>query len=204
VDNIVFMGMGEPMDNLEAVLRAIQILSDRNGAAVAPSRITVSTVGRTAGIRRLAEFAQRDGYRGLKLAVSINAPNDEIRRSIMPIARAEPMDALMDAMLEWHGRVLIEYVVIPGVNDASEHADELAERLQPLDCSVNVIPYNPRRDSPWPATPDERVNAFVSRLSSHGLRVTRRRITGRSVAAACGQLGVSSPSRRVQRVAVKP
>jgi len=204
IDNIVFMGMGEPMDNLDAVLRSIEVLVDRNGPAIAPSRITVSTVGRSAGIRRLSEFARRGGFRGLKLAVSMNAPNDAVRRTIMPIARAEPMDALMAAMQCWHDRVLIEYVVIPGVNDAPQHAEELAAYLQPLHCTVNVIPYNPRRDSPWPAPAEERVQAFMRQLSKYGLRVTRRRTTGRSVAAACGQLGVSTRSPRLHRVAVKP
>lgn len=198
IDNIVYMGMGEPMENLDAVLRSIEILTDRNGAAIAPARITVSTVGRTAGIERLAAFADRDGFRGLKLAVSINAPNDAIRSRIMPINRAEPMHALRAAMTAWPRRILIEYVVIPDVNDALEHADELADYLQPLRCTVNVIPYNPRRDSPWPAPDDALVESFAARLTGRGLFVTRRRTTGRDIAGACGQLGTAAtgPARR--------
>ena len=196
IDNVVFMGMGEPMDNLDQVLRAIEILTDRNGAAIAAAHITVSTVGRCAGIERYIDFAKRPGYRGLKLAVSINAPNDAIRRQIMPITRAEPMHRLMEAMQKWPRRVLIEYVLIPGVNDAVEHADKLAQYLQPLPCTVNLIAYNPRRDSPWPAPAPQKVDAFAQRLSGHGLRVICRRTTGRSVMAACGQLGGASQPRK--------
>ncbi len=195
IDNIVFMGMGEPMDNLDAVLESIEILTDHNGAAIAPARITVSTVGRCAGIRRLATFSNRPGMRSLKLAVSINAPNDTIRSSIMPINRAEPMSALLDAMMQWRDRVLIEYVLIPTVNMQLEHADALATYLQPLRCTVNLIPYNPRQDSPWPAPDEGSIDAFAHRLSKRGMFVTRRRTTGRDVAAACGQLGIATPAR---------
>ena len=194
IDNIVFMGMGEPMDNLDAVLHAIEILSDHNGAAIAASRITVSTVGRCAGIKRLAAFADQHGFRGLRLAVSINAPSDAVRSSIMPINRAEPMSKLRNAMLQWRDRVLIEYVLIPTVNMQPEHADQLAQYLEPLHCTVNLIPYNPRQDSPWPAPQDADIEAFSNRLTAHGLFVTRRRTTGRDVAAACGQLGLATPA----------
>ena len=200
VSNIVFMGMGEPMDNLDAVLQSIRILTDRNGAAIAPANISVSTVGRTEGIRRYARFAQRSGFRRLKLAVSINAPNDSIRSSIMPINRAEPMAALMQAMLAWTAGggspILIEYVLIPGVNDEVDHADQLCDYLRPLRCKVNLIPYNPRRDSPWPAPDEETVDRFRARLVEHGIFVTRRATHGRGAMAACGQLGNPRIRRR--------
>ena len=192
IDNIVFMGMGEPMDNIDVVIQAIRVLTDRNGCAIPPANISVSTVGRTAGIRELAAFAKRPGFRQLKLAVSVNAPNDAIRSKLMPINRAEPMDRLMDAMKAWtdHGpRVFIEYVLIPEVNDQLAHADELAAYLADLPCKVNVIPYNPRRNSPWPAPDDASVDAFTARLHARGLFVTRRQTHGRSAMAACGQLG---------------
>ena len=193
IDNIVFMGMGEPMDNLDSVLGAIRIFTDANGPAIAPSRITVSTVGRIDGIRRFTRFADTDGLGSLRLAVSINAPNDAIRSDIMPLNRAEPMGELMKAMLEWtknrHRRVLIEYVLIPGVNDEPRHARELCKYLKPLPCTVNVIAYNPRRDSPWPATTEEGMRSFTEHFAACGQFVTRRQIMGRSVMAACGQLG---------------
>jgi 23S rRNA (adenine2503-C2)-methyltransferase len=194
IDNIVFMGMGEPMDNLEAVLQAILVLCDRNGAAIAPARISVSTVGQSDGIMRLAAFARTPGYGKLRLAVSINAPNDEIRSRIMPINRATPMAELMHAMRRWptdagdngggRQRVFIEYVLIPGVNDAPEHADELCAYLKPLRCTVNVIPYNPRRDSPWPAPSEASVRGFMQRIHANGQFVKRRQTMGRSVMAA--------------------
>jgi 23S rRNA (adenine2503-C2)-methyltransferase len=193
IHNIVFMGMGEPMDNLDSVIQAIRVLTDQNGPSIAPARISVSTVGRTEGILRLAELARTDGFRKLRLAVSINAPNDTIRSQIMPINRATPMARLMDAMLQWptdgRQRVLIEYVLIPGVNDAPEHAAELCEYLRPLKCTVNVIPYNPRRHSPWPAPSEDSVRDFVQRIHDCGQFVKRRQTLGRSVMAACGQLG---------------
>jgi 23S rRNA (adenine2503-C2)-methyltransferase len=200
IDNIVFMGMGEPMDNLDAVIGAIRILCDRNGASIAPAGISVSTVGRVEGIRRLGLLAREVGFGKLRLAVSINAPNDEIRSRIMPINRSTPMKPLMDAMLEWptggRQRVLIEYVIIPGVNDATAHADELCEYLRPLKCTVNVIPYNPRRDSPWPAPDETTVRNFVQRVHDRGQSVKRRQTMGRSVMAACGQLGNPAIRRR--------
>lgn len=200
IDNVVFMGMGEPMENLDAVLQAIRVLVDRNGPSIPSSRITVSTVGRVEGIRRFAAFVRADGLRSVGLAVSINAPNDAIRNELMPINRAEPMDALMEAMLAWpprdRSRVLIEYVLIPGVNDAAEHADELCAYLRPLNCTVNVIPYNPRRDSPWPAPSDADVERFVERIMAHGQFVKRRQTIGRTLMAACGQLGNPSIRRR--------
>src|SRR5690606_11510443 len=106
------------------VIHAIRVLADHNGASIPPANITVSTVGRPEGIRQLGEFARQPGYRRLNLAVSINAPNDDIRRTIMPITRAHPLRELIDAMRAWPRRaidvVCVEYVLIPGVNDAPE------------------------------------------------------------------------------------
>ena len=200
IDNIVFMGMGEPMDNLDAVLDAIRILCDRNGPALAASNISVSTVGRVDGVRRLAALARTTGFHRLRLAVSINAPNDEIRSQIMPLNRATPMTELMEAMLEWpmtrKQRVFIEYVLIPGVNDADEHADELCQYLRALTCTVNVIPYNPRRNSPWPAPDEESVSRFMQRIHNLGQFVKRRQTMCRNVMAACGQLGNAEIRKR--------
>jgi 23S rRNA (adenine2503-C2)-methyltransferase len=164
--NIVFMGMGEPMDNIENVIRAIDVLRDHNGAHVAVSHITVSTVGRLDGLARLAEQVHQPGWHRLNLAVSINAPNDEIRSRIMPINRAMPMGALREALLAWPGygaaKLCLEYVLIPGVNDAPEHARQIAEWARPLPACINLIPYNPRRDSPWPAPEESRVEQFLA------------------------------------------
>ena len=193
ITNIVFMGMGEPMDNLDAVLQAIRIFCDGNGPNIGCSRVTVSTVGRTDGIKRLGEFIQQHGFRRVGLAVSLNAPSDEIRSSIMPINRSEPMAVLRQAMLDFPKRptsaFCTEYVLIPGVNDALEHADKVCEFLKGIRCSLNVIPYNPRRDSPWPAPDEATVDAFVARAIANGQFTKRRRTKGRTAMAACGQLG---------------
>ena len=193
IDNIVFMGMGEPLENLDAVIPAIEILTDRNGPCIASSKICVSTVGRIQGIKLLAAFARTNGYKRLTLAVSINAPNDDIRKQIMPLARAVSMEELRETILLYPrhdcGGVLAEYVLIPGVNDLPEHAIGICEYLRPIGCGLNIIPYNPRENSPWPAPTEESVNSFVEIAKSTGQFVRRRITLGRDVMAACGQLG---------------
>lgn len=197
IDNIVFMGMGEPLQNTNAVIHAIAILVDRNGPAMACSRISVSTVGLPRGIERLATLAATPGFRQLGLAVSVNAPNDMIRASIMPIARSVSLEDLRSAMLRWPSKhLLAEYVLIPGVNDAPQHAEEICDYLRPIGCTLNVIPYNPRRDSPWPAPTEESVQVFIDSAKATGQFVTRRVTMGRGAMAACGQLaGSQRPSR---------
>lgn len=198
--NLVFMGMGEPLDNTDAVLKAIEILTDRSGAGLAMSKVTVSTVGRLDGLARLREAVRQPGWHRLGVSISLNAPNDEIRNQIMPINRAMPMGQLREALLDFPNGTgkpyLIAYVLIPGLNDAMEHADELAEWVKPLRCMLNVIPYNPRRDSPWPAPEEASVDRFVQRLSERGVFVKRRRTKGRGTMAACGQLGNPAIRRR--------
>lgn len=193
IKNLVFMGMGEPMDNLAAVLQAIRIMTDTSAYAIAPSNISVSTVGRIDGIRKFGEFISETGFHRVNLAVSLNAPNDAIRTQIMPVARSESIDELMQALLAFPKRpnaaVCVEYVLIPGVNDALEHCDEVCALLKPLRCSLNVIPYNPRRQSPWPAPTEESVSAWVARAVQNGQFCKRRGTKGRSAMAACGQLG---------------
>jgi 23S rRNA (adenine2503-C2)-methyltransferase len=191
--NIVFMGMGEPMDNLDEVLQAIRVLAGHDGPALPPAHVAVSTVGRPEGIARLAEFAREPGFRRVNLAVSLNAPNDAVRESIMPINRACDMARLREAMLAFPNRptvaICVEYVLIPGVNDAPEHCDELCDYLKPVRCSLNVIPYNPRRDSPWRAPTEDEIAAFIDRARDRGQFVKRRHTKGRGVMGACGQLG---------------
>jgi len=191
--NLVFMGMGEPMDNLDAVLQSLRVLCDRDGAAMAPSKISVSTVGRVDGMRRFGEFVSQAGFRRANLAVSLNAPNDAIRSAIMPVNRRHPMAALRAAMLAFPLRrraaICVEYVLIPGVNDADGHCDELCDYLRGIRCALNVIPYNPRRSSPWPAPSEADVTRFVERAITHGQFVRQRQTKGRGVMGACGQLG---------------
>ena len=196
IRNIVFMGMGEPLDNYDHVLQAMRVFTDRHGLSFAQERITVSTVGRTDGIRKLAAL----GWRRLNLAVSLNAPNDEIRSRIMPTNRAEPMAKLRDALLAYPLRkcqfFMIEYVLIPGVNDAREHAHEVAEYLRPLKSMLNLIPYNPRRESPWRAPTRDEVQQFLKWVEEAGQGVKLRITKGRDQMAACGQLGNRALARR--------
>ncbi|XHC24341.1 MAG: 23S rRNA (adenine(2503)-C(2))-methyltransferase RlmN [Phycisphaerales bacterium] len=193
IKNIVFMGMGEPLDNPEAVLGTIGVLTDHHGPALAMRHITISTVGRLDGLAMLRERVQDHGWKQLNLAVSVNAPNEVIRSQIMPINRAMPLAKLVQMLEEWPLKsskaICAEYVLIPGVNDQDEHADELSALLKNVRCCVNVIPYNPRRDSPWPAPEEESVERFLRRLESNGQFCKRRRTKGRDTMAACGQLG---------------
>lgn len=211
--NIVFMGMGEPMDNLDAVIQAIAVLKDHNGPHVAISRITVSTVGRVDGIRRLGEKVADPGWHRLGLALSLNAPNDTDRSAIMPVNRKWNLAAVREALLAWPRRsgnkVCIEYVLIPGVNDTARHLDEVAAFMRPfgvldgnrvsgrpLMAVLNLIPYNPRRNSPWPAPAEAQVAAFLEGLIARGVFAKRRRTKGRSMMGACGQLGNEHIRRR--------
>ncbi len=193
IKNIVFMGMGEPMDNLDAVMQAIRVMTDTNAYALAPSNISVSTVGRVAGIRKFGEMVAQHGFHRLNLAVSLNAPNDQVRQQIMPIARSEPIATLMEELQKFPKRknaaFCMEYVLIPGVNDSLQDCDEVCALLRPLRCSLNVIPYNPRRNSPWPAPTERSVQEWVERAVSNGQFCKRRGTKGRSAMAACGQLG---------------
>jgi 23S rRNA (adenine2503-C2)-methyltransferase len=198
--NIVFMGMGEPLDNPAAVLGAIEVLTDHHGAALGMKRISISTVGRLDGLAMLRDKINEHGWKRLNLAVSINAPNDAIRSQIMPINRAVPLGQLIPMLETWPtragGAICCEYVLIPGVNDAPEHADELTHLLRDVRCCVNVIPYNPRRDSPWPAPDEKTVDMFLARLEAAGQFCKRRVTKGRESMAACGQLGNENIRKR--------
>jgi 23S rRNA (adenine2503-C2)-methyltransferase len=183
--NLVFMGMGEPFDNLPEVLRAIRLLTDGRAYDFAPARVTVSTVGVA---DKLPAF-----FRGTRarLAVSLNAPDDARRSRIMPVNDRFPLAALKEALLTHvpRGRgVLFEYVLFAGVNDAPSDADGLAEYVAGLRCRVNVIPCNPGPDPALVPPSEEVVTAFLQRLASHGVTTLVRRPRGRDVGGACGQL----------------
>lgn len=183
--NLVFMGMGEPFDNLPEVLRAIRLLTDSRAYDFAPARVTVSTVGVA---DKLAEFFA--GTRA-RLAVSLNAPDDARRARIMPVNQRFPLAALKEALARHvpRGRgVLFEYVLFDGVNDAPADADMLAEYVRGLACRVNVIPCNPGPDPALRPPREEAVTAFLKRLASHGVTTLVRRPRGRDVGGACGQL----------------
>jgi len=183
--NIVFMGMGEPLLNTRNLGTALDVLTER----VSPKRITVSTAGILPGIRWLADRPRRP-----KLAVSLNAPDQERRAQIMPITTTYPLDGLMEAVrgfpLERGRRITFEYVLIRGFNDRDEDPAMLARLLHGIPSKVNVIPLNEDLEHlPGLHRPDEQtVNRFGAALSALGLTVTVRWSRGRDVAAACGQL----------------
>jgi 23S rRNA (adenine2503-C2)-methyltransferase len=212
IQNLVFMGMGEPLDNLDNVVQAIRVLNEPNGLAFPLTQITVSTVGRVDGIRQLAELARQSrcsrrgpAWSNLRLAVSLNAPNDALRDVLMPINRGMPLAELQRALLEYplgrRGRYLIEYVMIKDVNDAPEHADQVAAWCRPLPCVVNLIPYNRQRDAPYEAPSEATLFTFLRRLRAQGIFVKRRITYGRDLMGACGQLG--NPELRRTRPAVR-
>jgi 23S rRNA (adenine2503-C2)-methyltransferase len=197
--NVVFMGMGEPLLNLEHLQTTLEILYTH----VAPKRITVSTSGIIPGIDALAKLDRRPN-----LAVSINAPDQKRREEIMPITTKYPLDELMAALrrypLEKGREITIEYVLLAGYNDAPSDAVALARLVRGLRAKVNAIPFN--EDSnlpPWMKRPaEEAIDDFVDALVRNGARVTVRRSKGREIAAACGQLrGKTESSRRQGKLA---
>ncbi len=189
VRNIVFMGMGEPFDNYDNVMQAIRVLTDPAGLGFGPSRITVSTSGCLDEIDRFTQEADP----AVNLAVSINAPTDEIRDRIMPVNHKWNLQSLKKALVDYckHPRreILIEYVLLKDLNDALENADQLAEYLQGLRVKVNLIPYNAQRKSRFLPPEEEVQEAFAKRLFEKGYQVLMRRHKGRGIMAACGQLG---------------
>lgn len=196
VRNIVFMGMGEPLDNYENVMQAIRIFTDVNGFGLGPSRITVSTSGLVNEIYRLIE----DADPAINLAVSVNAPNDAVRSRLMPINKRYDMGALKEAMLAYclhpRRRIFAEYVLIEGKTDQEADADALAEYLRGLKVTVNLIPYNSQSRSCFAAPSSERVEAFLQRMRGHGYLTFIRGTKGEKIMAACGQLGNLSLRKR--------
>lgn len=212
IENLVFMGMGEPLDNLDALIESMRILSDQRGFDIAPSAMTVSTVGHVDGLRKLAVEARRrrpEGLWRLRLAVSLNAPNDALRRDIMPITDRWNLAELKAALKEWplpgaHDFLFMEYVLLRGVNDGPEHAAELAEWLRDLPAVVNLIPYNPRLDSPYARPERGEVGRFWRWLMDAGQPTRIRGTKGDEAMAACGQLGNRRFARGGNKAAVSP
>jgi 23S rRNA (adenine2503-C2)-methyltransferase len=186
VTNVVFMGMGEPLHNLDNVVRAFRILSSDDGLNITRRRLTVSTCGLVDAMKRLpAELVS-------SLAVSLNATTDEVRSRIMPVNRRYPiavlLAALRDLPLPARARYTIEYVLLGGVNDTPEDARRLVRLLSDLRCKVNLIPYNPNPESEFEAPEPERVEAFQQHLLGKGFTTVIRKSRGQDILAACGQL----------------
>jgi 23S rRNA (adenine2503-C2)-methyltransferase len=193
VTNIVYMGMGEPLHNYDAVLASLRILTDEQGLDFPPRRITVSTVGLVPQMAALGEAIP------VNLAVSLHAPNDRVRGRIMPVNRRYDLSALLDACRKFplgtRRRITFEYVLLHGVNDSLAQADELARALRGLRCKVNLIPWNEHPGADFRRPPDAVVRAFADRLRTRGVDTTVRVTRGRDIAAACGQLALDAPGR---------
>ncbi|MCR4908717.1 MAG: 23S rRNA (adenine(2503)-C(2))-methyltransferase RlmN [Lachnospiraceae bacterium] len=191
VTNVVVMGSGEPFQNYDEVLRFIRLLTDPEGHGMSVRSVTVSTSGIVPGIRALAG----EGL-AVNLAVSLHAPNDDIRRRIMPVAKRYPMEELLSECRKYfeatHRLVTFEYALIKDVNDSPEHAGELAERLKGLPCLVNLIPVNPVKELDFARPGRKRVVRFKNKLEKMGINGSIRRELGSDIDGACGQLRRSS------------
>ena len=187
VNNLVFMGMGEPLANYEQLLRAIGIINAPWGVALGARHITVSTSGLAPQIRQLADQPLQ-----IRLAISLHGATDEVRERIMPVNRKYPLATLLEACRYYHARkkqkLTFEYILIDGVNDSEVQARALASIAAELDAKVNLIPYNTVDGLTWQRPPLAVQQAFHGLLRSRGVSATLRREKGHDIAAACGQL----------------
>jgi len=187
ISNIVLMGTGEPLDNLDNVLKFLELINSKEGLNIGMRHITLSTCGLVPEIKRLADLRLQ-----LTLAISLHAPNDEKRKKIMPIANRYSMNELLDAcryyVKKTNRRITFEYALIKNINDSIEDAKELSERLEGLLCHVNLIPVNPVSERDFERPERKRIENFRDILESHGINTTIRRELGTDIDAACGQL----------------
>src|SRR5688500_12024582 len=204
VTNVVMMGMGEPMLNLDSVIPALRLMLDDNAYGLSRRRVTVSTAGVVPGMDRLRDECP------VALAVSLHAPNDALRDRLVPVNRKYPLEQLLAACnryLEKAPRdfITFEYVMLDGVNDSEAHAREAAALARRVRCKYNLIPFNPFSQSGYRRSSPERMRSFAQVLQRAGVTVTTRKTRGDDIAAACGQLAgdVADRTRRSRRVPLK-
>lgn len=194
VSNVVFMGMGEPLDNADNVVKAIDILCDQSGIGLSRKRITISTAGI---VPKIAEVTKAR----VRLAVSLNGANDEVRSKLMPVNRRWPIAELMGACKkhaeESGDRVTFAYVLIKGLTDSLKDAEALRRITKDVPCKINIIPFNPFPGSEFLRPSDQEVFAFHNRLQQLGTHVLYRRSKGTDILAACGQLNPDLNSDRI-------
>ena len=187
ISNVVLMGMGEPLDNYGNVLRFLRLVSDENGLNIGMRHITLSTCGIVPKIEQLARERLQ-----INLAVSLHAPNDDIRSRTMPIAKAYPMERLLEACRYYFDktgrRVTFEYALISGVNDTDACAKELGKKLRGMNCHVNLIPVNTVEGTGYIKSNLQRQKSFENILAADGVTATVRRTLGSDINASCGQL----------------
>lgn len=202
VSNVVMMGMGEPLLNFDNVVDAMSLMLHDCAYGLSKRRVTLSTSGVVPAIDRLGEVSD------VSLAISLHAPNDELRNELVPINRKYPIAMLLDSarrylekMPDTHRKITVEYTLIDRVNDRDEHAKQLAKLLKDLPCKINLIPFNPFAQSDYKKVTNTALNRFRDILYKEGLIVTVRTTRGDDIAAACGQLAgtVNDKTRRSER-----
>ncbi len=193
VTNIVFMGMGEPLDNLENLVKALNILMDTNFLSLSAKKITVSTSGIVPKIRELGQEVS------VNLAVSLNAPRDDLRDELMPINKRYPIKELLKESMRFplppRKDLMFEYVMLKGVNDSIKDAYDLGELLRGIKCKVNLIPFNEALPLSYRSPSRDSVFAFQKILMSYGINVRIRKSRGTDILGACGQLAASYPAK---------
>ena len=202
ISHIVVMGCGEPFDNFEELLRFLQLIHHPEGKGLSLRNITVSTCGLPDRIRAFADLDL-----AVTLAISLHAPNDEIRRQIMRIAQAVSMDDLMAAcryyLEKTNKRITFEYILIQNVNDSTKCAHQLADRLKGMLCHVNLIPVNPVKECGFERPDAQRIERFFDTLEKRHVPVTLRREMGKNIDAACGQLRAKAERKSDGRIGEK-
>lgn len=187
IDNLVFMGMGEPLANFTNLLNAIECLNAPWGVGIGARHMTVSTSGVAPNIKKLADFPLQ-----VRLAISLHGASNEVREKIMPVNRKHPLEELLAALAYWNSkrnqRLTFEFILIAGVNDSLDQARLLARAAKPLMAKVNLIPYNTVEGLPWERPSEAQQDAFQAVLLNAGVTATLRREKGHDIAAACGQL----------------
>ncbi len=204
ITNVVMMGMGEPLMNLDSVVKAMTLMKDDLAFGISKRRVTLSTAGVVPGIDELRELSD------VSLAVSLHAPSDELRDQLVPINRKYPIKELLAACKRYvagkpHNRVTFEYVMLAGVNDSPDHARQLVKILRSVPSKVNLIPFNPFPGSPYECSSLETINAFRDIVMAAGIITVTRKTRGDDIAAACGQLAgkVKDRTRRSERFVIK-
>ncbi|MCF8224932.1 MAG: 23S rRNA (adenine(2503)-C(2))-methyltransferase RlmN [Bacteroidales bacterium] len=186
ITNIVYMGMGEPLDNLEPVLKSLEILTSEWGYAMSPRRITVSTIGLLPAMREFLEKSEAH------LAVSLHSPFEEERKMLMPVQQVYPLNEVLQEIRSWdfgkQRRVSFEYIMFRGLNDTPEHVKELTKILSGIRCRINLIRFHPIPDTPLDTSSDETISAFKDALNDKGITTTIRASRGEDIYAACGLL----------------
>jgi len=186
ITNIVYMGMGEPLDNLEAVLKSLTILTSDWGFAMSPRRITVSTIGILPAMKEFLEKSEAH------LAVSLHSPFDEERKMLMPIQQVYPLDEVLSEIRSWNfgrqRRVSFEYIMFKDRNDTDRHVKELVKKLDGIRCRINLIRFHPIPDTPLDTSTDKTIIEFKEALNSRGITTTLRASRGEDIYAACGLL----------------